>query len=103
MVFPNFVPSFTTPTSKNEESLQVQTLISNLKLQPHIEGGYFRETDRASTTIPCPFPSQKFSSVDLAPHRSNLDPELRSLSTAMFYLLTPGSPTSSFHRNRART
>ena len=54
-------------------------LINELQLQPHPEGGYFKETYRSGQTL-C------------------LEPEkVRNVSTAIFYLLE-GQDFSSFHR-----
>ena len=57
------------------EPLAVSQIIRTLKLQSHIEGGHFAETDRS-----------KFQA-----------------STTIFYLLSPGSPVGHFHRNKGRT
>jgi predicted cupin superfamily sugar epimerase len=58
--------------------------IKNLHLQPHPEGGYFRETYRAAESI----------TGNALPARFNGD---RSFSTAIFYLLQQGD-YSAFHR-----
>jgi len=59
--------------------MTAEDVIEQLKLQPHpIEGGYFRETYRSSTT------HQRHGSV-------------RSVSTAIYYLLTPKT-VSAMHR-----
>lgn len=73
---------------------------------PHIEGGFFIETDRGTETIPSPFPPPSASSTnakDLAPQRPGFDPEVRNTSTTIFYLLTPSGPQGGFHRNLGRT
>jgi predicted cupin superfamily sugar epimerase len=98
----DILPTFT-PSPGTQESLQIQSLIHSLNLQPHIEGGYFVETDRAANKTPSPFPSQKSSTTDLAPQRPGFDPAVRNSSTTIFYLLTPGGPQGGFHRNKART
>ena len=63
--------------------LDKQTLIKQLQLQPHLEGGYFRRTYGSgySTTLP----------------------ELgeRLLMSSIYYLLTDDSPVGYFHRNRS--
>lgn len=74
--------------SRNEDKLQA--VIQSLNLQPHVEGGYFVETDRDRLTVPCPFSGSQPG-------------ETRSASTTIFYLLTPTSPLGAFHRNRGRT
>jgi hypothetical protein len=46
------------PPSKpdiSRESSQTCALISHLNMQPHIEGGYFVETDRDALRVPNPF------------------------------------------------
>ncbi len=55
------------------------SLIKNLKLEPHIEGGYFRRT---------------FES----PHRTE---EQRLAMTSIYYLLTDEAPIGHFHKNRS--
>lgn len=89
--------------SEKEESPSIQTLITSLNLIPHIEGGYFVETDRAPELVPSPFPYEKSSTVDLAPQRPGFDPAIRNSSTTIFYLLTPNGPQGGFHRNKGRT
>ena len=52
-------------------------VIRLLQLQPHpVEGGFFRETYRSAATLPA---------SALPAHRAD-----RSVSTAIYYLLTPG-------------
>ncbi|CAF9940096.1 MAG: hypothetical protein HETSPECPRED_002164 [Heterodermia speciosa] len=88
------LPSRLTPDFPNppaSESPSTQHLITTLSLQPHPEGGFFIETDRDQLRVPNPFP-------DHAP-----DDTTRCASTSIFYLLTPGSPKGSFHRNKGRT
>ncbi|EPS93577.1 hypothetical protein FOMPIDRAFT_1055848 [Fomitopsis schrenkii] len=63
------------------------TLIPELHLQRHPEGGYFVETDRQSDTVPSPF-------VGGAP---------RSLATSIYYLLTPDEKNGVFHVNKSAT
>ncbi|KAK1654271.1 RmlC-like cupin domain-containing protein [Colletotrichum phormii] len=83
-------------------------IVSALSLHRHYEGGFYRETDRAPTSIPSPFPATP-ASDEAAP--SNNDPDCppptaehqrRALSSAIFYYLTPSSPIGHFHRNRSR-
>lgn len=81
-------------------------VIQALNMIPHIEGGYFAETDRDPLLIPSPFPIAPASEATLSlagPRRPGFDPKVRNASTTIFYLLTPGSPQGNFHRNRART
>ncbi len=58
--------------------------ITNLNLQPHPEGGYFKETYRAAESIPAEALPTRFSGN-------------RSFSTAIYYLLQQGD-YSAFHR-----
>jgi predicted cupin superfamily sugar epimerase len=97
-----FQPSFT-PTPNAIESPQIQELISSLNLQPHIEGGFFAETDRAADIVPSPFPVGKSSTSELTPQRPGFDPAIRNSSTTIFYILTPSGPQGGFHRNKGRT
>ena len=52
---PHYAPP--QPGSARKESATLQSLIDHLHLQPHIEGGYFVETDRDATQVPNPFQS----------------------------------------------
>lgn len=61
--------------------------IDTLKLEPHPEGGYFRETYRAKDTIPQAGLPSRYSGS-------------RVLSTAIYYLLERGD-YSAFHRIRS--
>jgi uncharacterized protein len=62
-----------------------EELIAFLKLQPHPkEGGFFRETYRSTTRL---------AAMHLPPHYGGE----RSASTAIYYLLTPGT-FSAIHR-----
>ena len=65
----------------NEEA---KTWIECLNLQPHPEGGWYRETYRASRRIPAGTFGVDFEGA-------------RAASTAIYYLLTPGT-MSAFHR-----
>jgi predicted cupin superfamily sugar epimerase len=64
--------------------MDAQTIIQQLGLEPHPEGGFYRETYRCDERI----------SAAALPVRYGKD---RSLSTAIYYLLTPDS-FSSLHR-----
>ncbi|KAI0108193.1 RmlC-like cupin domain-containing protein [Daldinia grandis] len=87
--------------SAASEPPPTQAIIKALSLEPHIEGGYFVETDRDPLLIPSPFPQTPASS--LVPQRPGFDPAHRNASTSIFYYLTPQSPQGNFHRNRGRT
>ncbi|KAH6674316.1 RmlC-like cupin domain-containing protein [Halenospora varia] len=95
-------PHFTVSPDK-PESPQIQSLISALDLEPHIEGGFYTETDRSVETVPSPFPIQKSTTTDFVPQRPGFSPRVRNASTTIFYLLTPSGPQGGFHRNKART
>ena len=97
-----FKPSFI-PSPNTAESPQIQEIITSLNLQPHIEGGYFVETDRAPDIVPSPFPVQASLTSELAPKRPGFDPAIRNSSTTIYYLLTPNGPQGGFHRNKGRT
>lgn len=95
------------------ESAGVQQTLDLLRMQPHIEGGYYVETDRDPLNIANPFlhshdPGTSYTlpaedvtmNTRLAPGQ---DHATRSASTTIYYLITPGSPLGCFHRNRGRT
>ena len=64
--------------------LTADDVVRLLKLRPHpVEGGYFRETYRSFDSIPA---------EELPDHRAE-----RSVGTAIYYLLTPGT-VSEMHR-----
>src|SRR5262245_15554275 len=66
-------------------AMTAEELIRRLNLQPHPkEGGYFRETYRAAELVP----------ADALPSRYGA---ARSISTAIYYLLTPNT-YSALHR-----
>ncbi|KAK4579912.1 hypothetical protein LTR86_000113 [Recurvomyces mirabilis] len=95
---PPLKPSFD-PTNPQAESSRLKQVIEYLGLQPHIEGGYFVETDRDTLRVPNPFLERGTT------QGSNDDAEkaTRSASTTIHYLLTPKSSLGAFHRNRGRT
>ena len=63
---------------------KAQTIIDQLGLQPHPEGGFYRETYRAEESL----------STDALSERYGAD---RNVSTAIYYLLIPGT-FSEIHR-----
>ena len=67
--------------------MDAEAIIRQLGLQPHPEGGFYRETYRSCETI----------AAAALPPRYGRD---RNLSTAIFYLLTPDS-CSTLHRLRS--
>jgi predicted cupin superfamily sugar epimerase len=87
---PLIKPVFTLSNNRQEDP-SIKSLLDNLNLQPHPEGGYYVETHRAPEQIATPFGSK--DSGD----------NTRSTSTTIFYLLTPAAPLGAFHRNRGRT
>ncbi|RSL76359.1 hypothetical protein CEP51_010021 [Fusarium floridanum] len=96
-------PSFT--SSSESETPGTNALIRALSLIPHMEGGYFQQTDEDPTTIPSKYPSEALSAQTTAlagPPREGFDINTRRLSTTIFYLLTPCRPQGNFHRNRSR-
>ncbi|KAK3325838.1 RmlC-like cupin domain-containing protein [Apodospora peruviana] len=101
-------PAFqVTGDSAEKEAPEIQAVIDALGMQPHIEGGYYAETDRDPWLVPSPFPnvpsSSPSSSNNEMPLRPGFDPAFRNASTTIFYLITPNSSHGNFHRNRART
>lgn len=64
--------------------MSAEYYIAHLKLQPHPEGGYFKETYKAAEKIPADSLPTRFSGN-------------RSFSTAIYYLLQQGD-YSAFHR-----
>lgn len=110
---PTFSPSFPRDGfAKNTP--RHESLISSLHLQPHIEGGYFVETDRDSLRIPNPFalgrkgPSTSTTASTEAQHTpsassSDMLVQSRNASTTIHYYLSPVSPLGAFHRNKGRT
>ncbi len=65
-------------------SMDVETLIKTLQLQPHVEGGYFRRTFEAA-------------------HRDKIDAGLgpRFTMTSIHYLLTAEARTGHWHLNQS--
>ncbi|KAJ7176580.1 RmlC-like cupin domain-containing protein [Mycena filopes] len=65
-----------------------ESLVKQLGLQKHPEGGYYVETDRQKDVVGTPFVEG--------------DP-LRSLATSIYYLLARDSPHGYFHTNKSVT
>ncbi|KAJ6590509.1 RmlC-like cupin domain-containing protein [Mycena vulgaris] len=74
----------TTPVN----SPTLNPLVKQLGLLKHPEGGYFLETDRQPDEVPSPFQT---------------DGGLRSLATAIYYLLDYDSPSGVIHMNKSVT
>lgn len=85
------------------EAYSIQTMISTLRLLPHIEGGYFSETDMSPDVLASPFPIIESIASGIVPTRPGFDPFARSSSTSILYPQTPNGPQGGFHRNKART
>jgi uncharacterized protein len=67
--------------------MQPADIVRQLGLQPHPEGGYFRETYRASESIPAHGLDRRYGGA-------------RAISTAIYYLLEAGQ-RSALHRLRS--
>lgn len=96
-------PVFAASTSP--ESPPIQQIIDSLKLEPHIEGGYFYLFDVSSRLVPSPYSSEPVSEKTLALAgglREGFDPATRLLSTSIYYYLSPNRPSGHFHSNRSR-
>ena len=65
----------------------IQALVQRLRLEPHPEGGFFRETYRSPENVPGASLPARFGGD-------------RSLSTAIYFLIGPGD-FSAFHRIRS--
>lgn len=88
-------PSYPARNRDTPEDRSIQSLIDQLGLQPHPEGGYFIETDRNPLKIANPFQSHDDTEAG--------KDTTRSASSTISYLLTPRSSLSAFHRNQSRT
>ena len=66
----------------NNRVLSVEQVVSALNLEPHIEGGFFRQTFKAG-----PLPAVQTGKGP------------RVTLTSIYYLLTTDSPIGHFHRN----
>ena len=71
----------------DKEGIDAGTLVRDLGLMPHPEGGFYRETYRSSETIPDTGLPERFQGE-------------RSMATAIYFLLGPGD-FSAFHRMRS--
>src|SRR4051794_10271507 len=69
---------------KQNDRITAELLINQLQLQPHPEGGYYRETYRSTESI----------AAGAIPARFN---GTRSFATCIYYLLQQGD-YSAFHR-----
>ena len=80
-------------------SAQTESIIKNLNLEPHPEGGYYVQTDRDNSRVPNPYLIQPNGFPKPA---ADLRVESRSASTTIFYYLTPNRPLGVLHRNKPR-
>lgn len=99
VIKPYFTPN------NGRESPRVQALIKAMSLEPHIEGGYFKQTDVSSTQFPSPYPLTPLSQETvtlMGGLRPDFAPLYRQMSTTIFYYITPNRPQGHFHRNRSR-
>ncbi|KAK9481215.1 RmlC-like cupin domain-containing protein [Lipomyces japonicus] len=86
------------------ETESAKLLIEKLQLQPHIEGGYFVETDRSRDLVANPYYNNNSNNNNNNNNNNNEDQDRhRSFSTLIYYLLTSVSPIGRFHRNKSRT
>lgn len=81
-------PSFTPGDNPPPEVPAVQAVIDTLKMQKHVEGGYFVETDRDPLIVPSPFPNVPASDAEFGPglasaQRPGFNPAVRNASTAI--------------------
>lgn len=79
-----FAATVSAHSPSKSEPLEIKDLIQHLDLEPHVEGGYFRQTFKAD-------------------HRDlvKTDAGERTTLTSIYYLLTEASPIGHFHRNRS--
>ena len=66
-----------------QNTMNAEEVIEYLKLIPHIEGGFFRETYRSSDMVPTP---QRVGGE-------------RNMATSIIYMLTDTSPINAFSTN----
>jgi predicted cupin superfamily sugar epimerase len=100
---PSSIKPFFKAETTEKDSPQTQSLIKALHLIPHIEGGFYVETDRSRNTVRSSFNYTKAFTSHFAPQREGFDPAVKNASTTIFYLLTPSNPKGGFHRNTGRT
>ena len=66
-----------------------ETLIEHLKLEPHVEGGYFRRIYASRRTL---------AANEVVKEETKLS---RPVFTSIYYMLTADSPIGCLHRNRS--
>jgi predicted cupin superfamily sugar epimerase len=93
------------PNGISQESKATKSIIDALKLEKHIEGGYFAELDRNPLIVPNPFLQQNSTEANTqtAEKPFSGDDSVRNASTTIYYMLSPTTPQGHFHRNKGRT
>lgn len=94
-----FQPTFG-PGLVTIESPETQGIIDSLGLHPHIEGGYFVQTDKDKFQIPNPFLGRAITGKETVQRPEN--DNVRAASSSIIYLLTPKNPQGFFHSNHCR-
>lgn len=96
----NILPSRLVFNPAKEVSPFFRTIIAELKLIKHKEGGYSREMDRSHFKLQV-LDSEFQTSIQKL-DSSNERSETRNYSTLIYYLLTPDLPVGRFHKNKNR-
>lgn len=84
-----------------ENPPECSTLIQQLGLIEHREGGYFKETDRSPFFMENPYYTNNEGPVAVSAKKDTSD-ATRNMSTLIYYLITPKIPVGRFHRNKSR-
>ncbi|RMZ68326.1 DUF985 domain [Pyrenophora seminiperda CCB06] len=125
---PSSIPGLTTrltpppSTSIFVEPAPIATLLQALELEPHFEGGFYKEIDRDERVVENPFVVKEEGGGDEGGKkevggdrkRKRKDEEdkegkkrernwERNASTSIYYLLTKVNAVGCWHRNRGRT
>jgi predicted cupin superfamily sugar epimerase len=108
MSSPEKITQIYAPNPNATEPVNTQDIISTLKLQKHVEGGYYAEIDRNPLTIPNPFLSQNGGDEEedvknTAEKPMSGDNAIRNASTSIYYMLSAVNPQGHFHRNKGKT
>ncbi|MBO1257017.1 cupin domain-containing protein [Alteromonas sp. 5E99-2] len=69
---------------KNSDTLSIQKIVDALELEAHIEGGYYKQTFKASDSREISTPEGQ-----------------RVTMTSIYYLLTRAEPIGHFHKNKS--
>lgn len=91
-------------TQKFDKSESNEKLITELGLEGHREGGFFKETDRSPFYMENPFHQDHTNQLSKQINDvQSLDKDkYRNFSTLIYYLLTPEIPYGRFHKNKNR-